>query len=123
MPKVVNIEKCFEKFSDTFSPKIVAELNGQLVMVVRCEGDKVPWHIHENEDEMFYVLEGEIDVLEEDDTTRVCAGEFYIVGQGIKHRVLPYGHVKLMLFEPAGIAHTGKVKAEITREQYDWLEV
>ena len=45
MSKVVNIEKCFEKFNDIFSPKIVGELNGQHVKVVRLEGDKVPWHI------------------------------------------------------------------------------
>ena len=56
MNKVINIEKCFEKFDDTFSPKIIGELNGQYVMVVKLEGDKVPWHTHENEDEMFYVL-------------------------------------------------------------------
>jgi len=53
MKGVVNIEKCFEKFSDTFSPKIVAELNGQHVKLARLEGDKVPWHTHDNEDEMF----------------------------------------------------------------------
>jgi hypothetical protein len=51
--EVVNIEGFFEKFDDTFSPKIVGELNGQYVMLVRCEGDKVPWHTHDDEDEMF----------------------------------------------------------------------
>ena len=54
MSKVVNIEKCFEKFNDTFSPKIIGELNGQHVKVARLEGDKVPWHTHDNEDEMFF---------------------------------------------------------------------
>lgn len=58
MIKVVNIADCFEKFSDTFSPKIVGELNGQHIKLVRCEGDKVPWHTHDHEDEMFYVIEG-----------------------------------------------------------------
>ena len=57
MKKVVNIEKCFEKFNDTYSPKIVGDLNGQYVMVVRLEGDKVPWHTHEKEDEMFFVVD------------------------------------------------------------------
>ena len=66
MSKAVNIEKCFEKFNDTFSPKIVGELNGQFVMVVRLEGDKVPWHIHENEDEMFFVVDGTLDIYEKD---------------------------------------------------------
>jgi mannose-6-phosphate isomerase-like protein (cupin superfamily) len=122
MARVVNIERCFEKFSDTFSPKIVGELNGQHVKVVRVEGDKVPWHTHDNEDELFYVLEGALDVAERDETVTLRAGEFCIVPRGREHRVVPYGHVKLILFEPAGIAHTGKVRAEITKDQYDRLD-
>jgi len=122
MEKVINIEKCFEKFSDTFSPKIVAELNGQNVLLVRCEGDKVPWHIHDNEDEMFFVLEGALDVFERGQSATLHAGEFIIVRKGTEHRVVPQGHVKLMLFEPSGIAHTGKVKAEITLDRYERLE-
>jgi mannose-6-phosphate isomerase-like protein (cupin superfamily) len=122
MEKVINIEKCFERFSDTFSPKIVAELNGQIVMLVRCEGDKVPWHVHKNEDEMFFVLEGSLDVLERDKTVTLHAGEFIIVRKGIEHRVVPQGHVRLMLFEPSGIAHTGSVKSEITKHRFDRLD-
>ncbi|MBW2490316.1 MAG: cupin domain-containing protein [Deltaproteobacteria bacterium] len=123
MAKVVNIEKCFEKFSDTFSPKIVGDLNGQLVMVVRLEGDKVPWHIHEKEDEMFFVVDGILDIYEKDKNVTVRTGEFYIVRRGVEHRVVPRGHVKLILFEPEGIAHTGKVKAEITKKSFDRLEL
>ena len=122
MAEVVNIEDCFERFNDTFTPKIVGELNGQYVMLVRCEGDKVPWHTHDDEDEMFYVLEGTLEVLEEGKSTTVQAGEFYIVRSGIEHRVVPHGHVKLMLFEPEGISHTGKVKAEITKDRFDRLK-
>ena len=123
MAKAVNIEQCFERFADTYSPKIVGELNGQHVKVVRCEGDKVPWHTHENEDEMFLVLDGVLDVLEKGETVSVCAGEFYIVPRGREHRVVPQGHVKLILFEPSGIAHTGGVRADITKDQYDRLDV
>ena len=65
MAKAVNIDKCFSRFADTFSPKIVGDLNGQLVMVVRLEGDKVPWHAHESEDEMFLVVDGVLEVHEE----------------------------------------------------------
>ena len=121
MSKVVNIERCFEMFDDTFSPKIVGELNGQLVMVVRCEGDKVPWHTHEDEDEMFFVLDGVLEVHEKDRRVLLHAGEMYIVQRGVEHRVVPQGHVKLLLFEPAGIKHTGKVESEITRKRFDHL--
>ncbi len=123
MPKVVNIEKCFEKFSDTFSTKIVDELNGQHIKVARLEGDKVPWHTHDNEDEMFFVVDGILDILEKEKTIALNIGEFYIVKKGVEHKVVPRGHVKIMLFEPAGIAHTGKVKSEITKESVDWLEL
>lgn len=122
MEGVINIEKCFEKFSDTFSPKIVGELNGQNVLLVRCEGDKVPWHTHDHEDEMFFVLEGTLEVLEKDGSLTLHAGEFCIVRKGIEHRVVPQGHVKLMLFEPQGIAHTGSIKTEITLERYERLK-
>lgn len=123
MSKVVNIAKCFEKFSDTYSPKIVGELNGQNVMLVRAEGDKIPWHSHDNEDEMFMVLEGVLNILERDKTTTVKAGEFYIVPKGVEHRVVPDGAVKVMLFEPKDIAHTGNTKSEITKDEFDYLDL
>jgi mannose-6-phosphate isomerase-like protein (cupin superfamily) len=123
MGNVVNISQCFEKFSDTFSPKIIGELNGQFILVVKCEGDKVPWHTHNNEDEMFFVIEGRLDVYEKEKIVTVNAGEFYIVSRGVEHRVVPQGFVKLMLFEPAKISHTGSVKAEITKSKFDRLDV
>ena len=122
MLKVVNIEKCFGRFSDTFSPKIVAELNGQDVKLVRVEGDKVPWHTHDGEDEMFLVLDGALEVHERGGSVRLNAGELCVVGRGVEHKVVPLGHVRLLLFEPAGIAHTGKVRSEITKDHYDRLE-
>ncbi len=121
MSKVVNIDKCFALFNDTFSPKIIGELNGQLVMLVRCEGDKVPWHTHDHEDEMFFVMDGLLEVQQRDGGATLHPGEMCIVERGVEHRVVPRGHVKLMLFEPAGIGHTGDVQAEITKKHFDRL--
>lgn len=123
MLKVVNIEKCFTRFSDTFSPKIVAELNGQQVKLVRAEGDKVPWHVHEAEDEMFLVLEGALEVHEKSGSVRLNPGEFCVVGRGLEHKVVPLGKVKLLLLDPAGIAHTGNVRSEITKDVCDRLDL
>lgn len=122
MSQVVNIERCFGKFTDTYSPKIIGECNGQQIKLARLAGDKVPWHTHEHEDEMFFVFEGVLDILEKERTVTVRAGEFYIVPQGVEHRVVPHDRVKLILFEPEGIAHTGNVKAEITKDHYDRLD-
>lgn len=121
MIRKINIEEYFSKFSDTFSPKIVGELNGQHVKLARLEGDKVPWHTHNDEDEMFLVVDGVLDVREATHMVTLNPGEFCIVPKGTEHRVVPRGHVKLVLFEPAGIAHTGDVRAEITRDDYDRL--
>ncbi len=121
MAQAVNVEAYFAKFEDTFSPKVVGELNGQHVKLVRLEGDKVPWHAHRDEDEMFWVLDGVLEIHERGAVTTLQPGEFCIVRRGVEHRVVPRGHVKLVLFEPAGIAHTGDVKAEITRESFDRL--
>jgi len=121
MVRVVNIENYFAMFDDTFSPKIVGELNGQHVKLVRLEGDKVPWHSHRTEDELFWVLDGTLEVHERGALTILNPGEFCVVGCGVEHRVVPVGKVKLVLFEPAGIAHTGDVKAEITKESFDRL--
>jgi len=118
----VNVERCFGLFTDTFSPKIVAELNGQHVKLVRLEGDKVPWHTHDGEDELFWVLEGVLEVQLRTESVALQPSELCVVPRGVEHRVVPHGHVKLVLFEPAGIAHTGTVRSEITRDRYDRLE-
>jgi len=121
MLHVVNIAAGFAAFDDLFSPKIVADVNGQHVKIVRLEGDKVPWHAHDAEDELFWVLEGELEVMTKETTVTLRPGEFTVVPRGIEHRVVPRGHVKLVLFEPDGIAHTGAVKAEITLDRYEPL--
>lgn len=123
MIKVVNIDRCFGLFQDTFSPKIVAELNGQHVKLVRLEGDKVPWHTHEAEDELFLVIEGRLEVRERGGAVLLGPGEFCVVKRGLEHKAVPIGRVKLLLFEPAGIAHTGRVRSEITKDQYDRLDL
>ena len=120
--KKINIDECFEMFGDTFSPKIVGELNDQYVMLVRCEGDKVPWHKHDDEDEMFFVLDGVLEVKQKDKSITLSAGEFCVVPRNTEHKVVPRGHVKLMLFEPRSTSHTGKVKSEITKDRFDRLD-
>lgn len=123
MSGIVNIEKCFDRFDDLFSPKIVGELNGQHIKLVRAEGDRVPLHTHDDQDELFYVLEGELDIIDGEGEITLRPGEFYIVRRGREHRVIPRGHVKLLLFEPTDIEHTGKVRSEITKDSFDVLDL
>jgi len=121
MDNVININNCFKMFDDTYSPKIVAELNGQYLLVVKAEGDKIPWHAHDNEDEMFFIIEGVLDIHERDRQVSVKPGEFYIVRKGVEHRVVPQGLVKLLLFQPAETNHTGDVKSDITQSEFKLL--
>jgi quercetin dioxygenase-like cupin family protein len=92
-------------------------------MVVKCEGDKVPWHTHADEDEMFLVVDGVLEIQERGSSVTLHAGEFYIVERGIEHRVVPHGLVKLILFEPASIEHTGGVDSEITKKSFEYLDL
>jgi mannose-6-phosphate isomerase-like protein (cupin superfamily) len=117
----VDIAAAFAMFAETFSPKIVADLNGQQIKLVRAEGDKVPWHTHEKEDEMFLVLEGVLNVMWTDGQAELNPLEFVVIPKGVTHRVVPKGHVKLLLFEPASTEHTGNVRSEITKDKLDRL--
>ena len=79
MAQKMNIEECFNRFSDTFSPKIVGELNGQHIKLARLEGDKVPWHTHDSEDELFLVVDGVLAVHEKESTVMLNPGEFWLI--------------------------------------------
>jgi mannose-6-phosphate isomerase-like protein (cupin superfamily) len=117
----INLEHYFAKFTDTWSPKIIGELNGQHVKIVKLEGDKCPWHSHANEDEMFLVVDGVIEIHLRSHSVNLKAGEFYIVPQKTEHRVIPMEPTRIILFEPCATAHTGEVAAEITKASYDRL--
>ena len=121
MNKKISLENCFAQFEDTFSPKIVGTVNSQNVLLVKLEGDKVPWHIHDNEDEMFLVIEGVLDIFLREETITLNKGEFFIAPKGIEHRVVPREQVKLVLIEPETISHTGDVESEITKSSYERL--
>ncbi len=123
MNKIVNVASTFDKFDDLFNPKVIGELNGQMVKVAKLEGDKIPWHSHENEDELFFIIEGKLEILYRDQTFMLNPGEFLIVPRGVEHKVIAHEPVKLMLFEPASTAHTGDVQTDVTQKSLDRLDV
>lgn len=117
MLQVVNLAEKLALFSDTWHPRIVGELNGQEVKVVKLQGEFV-WHHHENEDELFLVLQGQmIMMLREAGEERqviVNPGEFIIVPKGIEHKPVAPEEVHVMLLEPASTLNTGNVQEERT---------
>ena len=105
---VINIAEKLSQFNDHWSPKIVGELNGQHVKLVKAEGEFV-WHHHDHEDEMFLVIKGSFDMEYRDRTETIREGEFCIVPRGVEHRPVAHTEVHVMLFEPAGTLNTGNV--------------
>ena len=116
----VNLAKTLEKFSEHWSPKIVGELNGQMVKLVRFQGEFV-WHKHDHEDEMFLVVEGEFRMELRDGTIDLKAGQFLIVPRGVEHRPVAMREAQVMLFEPATTLNTGDVRNERTLERLERL--
>lgn len=115
--KVCLAEK-FAQFGETWSPKIVGELNDSYVKLVKLEGEFV-WHHHELEDELFLVVNGELQMgLRDDDGERVeeRAGEFIIVPRGIEHRPVAGDGTQVVLVEPKITVNTGSSPGERTRE-------
>ncbi len=104
----INLAEKLEKINEYWRPKIVGELNGQEIKVVKFKGS-FPWHHHENEDEMFMGLKGTFELEFRDKTVEVNEGEFIIVPRGVEHRPVAEEEVEVMLFEPANLKNTGNV--------------
>ena len=112
----INCQIETDKLSNFFSPKVIAELNDHFIKVLKIKGDKVPWHHHDNSDELFYVLNGELTMeIESHPAFTLKAGELYVVKKNVKHRVSSKEECKLMLIEHKETTHTGNVKSEITK--------
>ncbi len=115
----VNLKEKLSLFSEHWSPKIVGELNGQHVKLAKLKGEFV-WHKHDNEDELFYVVKGELKIELRDKTILLGQGEFCIIPKGIEHKPVAENEVEVMLFEPASTLNTGdKTQSEFTKETLD----
>ncbi|WP_435007732.1 cupin domain-containing protein [Tundrisphaera lichenicola] len=104
----VNLAEKLALFREHWSPKIVGELNGQHVKLVKFQGEFV-WHHHEQEDELFLVVKGRFRMDFRDRPIWLEEGEFLIVPRGVEHRPVAEEEVHVLLFEPAGTVNTGEV--------------
>lgn len=114
----INLSEKFSLFNEYWKPKIVGELNGQMVKLVKFKGPFV-WHHHDNEDEMFYVVKGSFEMEFRDKTITIHEGEFIIVPKGLEHRPHAKEEVCVMLFEPATTLNTGNVESERTVKELE----
>lgn len=118
MPPVVNIAGKLKAISECWRPAIAGEVGEMHVKLVKLSGEFV-WHHHENEDEMFLVMEGELVMrfLDGDQTLR--PGEFIVVPKGVEHCPVAAEGASVMLFEPKGTLNTGNIRSERTVEKLE----
>ncbi len=111
----INLAQKLSLFSDYWNPRIVGELNGQHVKLVKLNGEFV-WHKHDDEDELFLVIDGNLKIEFRDKIVHLAPNEFLIVPKGIEHRPVADEEVSVLLFEPASTLNTGDTKGGLTRE-------
>ena len=114
----INLGEKFSLFSEHWKPKIVGELNGQLVKLVKFLGP-FEWHHHDREDELFLVVKGRFTMELRDRNILVEEGEFVIVPRGVEHRPVAEEEVQVLLFEPASTLNTGNLRSGRTVEVLD----
>ena len=114
----VNIIEKLALFNEHWSPKIVGELNGQHVKLAKLKGEFV-WHKHEEEDELFYVIDGILKIEFRDRAETIHAGEFIIVPKGVEHKPVAEEEVAVMLFEPASTLNTGDAESDLTKRNLE----
>lgn len=111
----INLQQKFNLFSDHWNPRIVGELNGQHVKLVKFAGPFV-WHKHDAEDELFLVVQGSFNMEFRDKTITLNVGEFLIVPKGVEHRPVAEHEVRVLLFEPANTLNTGDTRNDFTKD-------
>ena len=114
----VNLREKFSLFSEHWKPKLVGDLNGQQVKLVKFAGPFV-WHRHEAEDELFLVVKGRFRMEFRDRSEWLEKGEFLIVPRGVEHRPVAEEEVQVLLFEPASTLNTGNAQSELTAAVLD----
>jgi len=116
MNSKINIPVTLKNIENHYSPKIIGEVNDVYIKIVKILGEKVPWHNHKDEDELFYILEGTLEIeIENKPPFQMNKGDLYIVKRGVNHKVKSQNECHLMLIENKSTLHTGKVKTEITK--------
>jgi len=115
MGDAINLADKLATFSDTFSPRTVAQLNDFDVMVVKVKGAFV-WHKHDETDDFFLVLKGKLDIQLRDRTVALGPGELFIVPKGVEHCPVAREEVHLLLIEPTGTPNTGDAATAAPRK-------
>lgn len=116
----VNIDAKLALISDNWTPKVIAELNDYQIKLVKVQGEFV-WHQHDDTDELFLCLSGELRIELRDSTVSLKEGELFVVPRGVEHRPVADEECQLMLIEPRGVINTGDAESTLTAENDRWV--
>jgi mannose-6-phosphate isomerase-like protein (cupin superfamily) len=116
----VNLAEKLARVPDHWHPRVVAELNGQHVKVVKLAG-AFTWHHHEHEDELFLVVRGRLRMELRDGNVELGPGELIVIPRGVEHRPVADEEVEVLLFEPTGTLNTGNVRDARTVDAPEWI--
>jgi len=118
--EIVNINSAFKDITDHWSPKIISQVNDQYMKVAKLKGEFV-WHKHDEEDELFYIMKGELLMEYEDKSILLKSGDVHVVPKGVMHNPRAENECWIMLIEPVSTAHTGDTVTEKTRSVEEQL--
>lgn len=120
--KVVNFREKLARFSEHWSPKVIAEMNGYEFKLVKIQGE-FTWHDHPDTDEVFIVISGNMEIElrgDENDTVALGSGEMYVVPKGVEHKPYAQEECEILLVEPRGVVNTGEAGGELRSENV-WI--
>ena len=120
MHESINFAEKLAKINKHWTHGIVAEMNDYQFKLVKVQGDFV-WHSHENTDEVFIVLDGEMDIEFRDGKVTIKSGEMYVVPKGVEHKPFAENECKIMIVEPGGVINTGDAGGELTAQDGVWI--
>ena len=116
----INITKKFSKFDELWSPKIIAEMNNNQFKLVKVEGEFV-WHDHPDTDEVFFIIDGELEILFRDGAVSLKSGEMFVIPKGKEHKPVAKTECRIMLIEPKGVVNTGDSGGDLKAEDDVWI--
>ena len=120
MTTTINIAEKFKLFSDHWSPKVIAEMNDYQFKLAKVEGEFI-WHAHEESDETFIIIDGELTIEFRDKSVHLNKGEMCVVPKGVEHKPVAENECQIMLIETKGVVNTGDAGGEKTAENNVWI--
>ncbi len=118
--KSVNLQEKLSGFTDQWAPKIIAQMNDYHFKLAKIQGDFI-WHRHDDTDEVFIVIDGELYIAFREGSVILKAGEMLVVPKGVEHKPFAENECKVMLVEPAGTVNTGNSGGELTAKDDVWI--